>query len=99
VIAWQEVALERRDLMVIKILGTGCPKCKKMEEVARAAAAEAGLEATFEKVTDLTAIMEYPIMATPALVVIDGKVVCSGQVPTEAEVVTWITNALAEADQ
>ena len=75
--------------MVIKILGTGCPKCKKMEEVARAAAAEAGVEAAFEKVTDLTAIMKYPIMATPALV-IDGEVMCSGQVPGKDEVKAWI---------
>jgi small redox-active disulfide protein 2 len=67
--------------MEIKILGTGCPKCKTLEKVTREAVAETGIEATIEKVEDIIKILEYNIMHTPGLV-INGKVVLSGQVPT-----------------
>ncbi|MDD3525133.1 MAG: thioredoxin family protein [Candidatus Cloacimonetes bacterium] len=63
--------------MIVKVLGTGCPKCKKLEENARIAISETGLEATVEKVTDLNRIMDYGVMITPALV-IDEKVVANG---------------------
>ena len=63
--------------MIVKVLGTGCPKCKKLEENARIAISETGLEATVEKVTDLNRIMDYGVMITPALV-IDDKVVANG---------------------
>ncbi len=65
--------------MIIKILGTGCPKCKKLEANALAAVAELGIEASVEKVTDLDKIMDYGVMMTPALV-LDEKVVASGKV-------------------
>lgn len=55
--------------MIVKVLGTGCPKCKKLEENARIAISETGLEATVEKVTDLNRIMDYGVMITPALVI------------------------------
>jgi small redox-active disulfide protein 2 len=71
--------------MEIKILGTGCPKCKTLEKVTREAVAETGIEATIEKVEDIVKIMGYNIMHTPGLV-IDGKVVLSGQVPTVNQV-------------
>ncbi len=71
--------------MIIKILGTGCPKCKKLEETARQAVAELGVEAGIEKVTDLNDIMDYGVMMTPALV-IDEKVVSSGKLLTVAEI-------------
>ena len=67
--------------MEIKILGTGCPKCHTLEKVTREAVAETGITATIEKVDDIVKIMEYSIMHTPGLV-INGKVVLSGQVPT-----------------
>jgi small redox-active disulfide protein 2 len=67
--------------MEIKILGTGCPKCKTLEKVTRDALAESGIEATVEKVEDIVKIMQYNVMHTPGLV-IDGKVVLSGQVPS-----------------
>ena len=57
--------------MIIKILGTGCAKCKKLEENARQAISEAGIDATIEKVTDLDKIMDYGVMMTPALVIDD----------------------------
>jgi small redox-active disulfide protein 2 len=71
--------------MEIKILGTGCPKCKILEKVTRDAVAETGIEATIEKVEDIVKIMGYNIMHTPGLV-IDGKVVLSGQVPTVKQI-------------
>jgi len=63
--------------MIIKILGTGCPKCKKME--ANAIKAAEGLEVEIQKVTDINEIMNYGVMMTPALV-IDEKVVSAGKV-------------------
>ncbi len=71
--------------MKIKILGTGCPKCKSLEKVTREAVAETGIDATVEKVEDIIKIMEYRIMHTPGLV-INEKVVLSGQVPTVSQV-------------
>jgi small redox-active disulfide protein 2 len=71
--------------MEIKILGTGCPKCKTLEKVTRDAVAETGIAATVEKVEDIVKILEYRIMHTPGLV-INGKIVLSGQVPTVKQV-------------
>ena len=65
--------------MVIKVLGTGCPSCKKLEINVRAAISEVDIEASVEKVEDLQKIMEYGVMSTPALV-IDEKVVAKGKV-------------------
>ena len=67
--------------MEIKILGPGCPKCKTLERVTRDAVNETGINATIEKVEDIMKIMEYRVMHTPVLV-INEKVVLSGQVPT-----------------
>jgi small redox-active disulfide protein 2 len=65
--------------MVIKILGTGCPKCKKLEENVKEAVKELGIPAGVEKVTDLNDIMQYNVMMTPGLVV-DGVLKASGKV-------------------
>ena len=67
--------------MNIKILGTGCPSCKRLENNVLLAIKEMNKEAEVEKVTDIKAIMSYQIMATPALV-LDGKVLFSGRVPS-----------------
>ena len=64
----------------LQILGTGCPKCKKLVENAEAAAKALGIEYAIEKVTDIGEIMKFGVMMTPALV-IDGKVVAAGKVP------------------
>jgi len=64
----------------IKILGTGCPKCKKLEEVTRSVAEEMEIEFNLEKITDLDKIMDYGVMMTPALVV-DGEVKVTGKIP------------------
>ena len=76
-------------MKTVKILGTGCPNCKKLEAVAREAAASAGIEADFVKVTDMKAIMAYDLLATPGLV-IDEKLVSSGRIPSQAEVKQWL---------
>jgi small redox-active disulfide protein 2 len=69
----------------IQILGTGCPKCKKLAENAEAAARELGLECEVEKVTDIEAIMAFNVMMTPALAV-DGEVKAVGKVPSKDEI-------------
>jgi small redox-active disulfide protein 2 len=65
----------------IKILGTGCSKCKRLTEATEIAAKELGLNFNLEKVTDLEKIMSYSVMSTPALVV-DGVVKVTGRVPS-----------------
>ena len=70
--------------MKIQILGTGCPKCKKLEENTKQAAMELGIEHTIEKVTDINDIMAFGVMMTPALA-IDGEVKLVGKVPDVEE--------------
>jgi small redox-active disulfide protein 2 len=67
--------------MEVKILGTGCPKCKKLTEVTEQAAKELGIEISIEKVTDLEQILSYSVMSTPALVV-NGVVKVAGRIPS-----------------
>lgn len=78
-------------MLKIKILGSGCANCKKLEAVARDAATTAGLQADFEKITDMNAIMAYDILSTPALVIND-NVVASGRIPTKAEIQQWLAS-------
>ncbi len=80
--------------MEVKVLGTGCPKCKRLEQVAREAAAEVGINATFTKVTSMNDIMAYPIVSTPGLV-INEEVKSSGRLPRKEEVVAWMKEAKA----
>lgn len=77
-------------MRTIKILGTGCAKCRQMENTVRNVVAGLGIDATIEKVEDIEKIMEYNVMVTPVLV-IDEKVTIKGRVPTEAEVKTLLT--------
>jgi len=81
--------------MEVKILGPGCPRCKRLEQLAHEAAEEAGIEeATFVKVSKMSEILAYPIAATPGLV-IDGEVKSSGRIPRKDEIIAWMKEAEA----
>lgn len=75
--------------MKIEILGTGCTKCKALEEATKQAVAQSGKFAQIEKVEDIMKIMEYNVMSTPGLV-IDGKVVSTGKLLSVAEIIELI---------
>ncbi|MDD5697582.1 MAG: thioredoxin family protein [Victivallaceae bacterium] len=75
--------------MKIQILGTGCPKCKKLAENAEAAAKELGLDFELEKITGINEIMRFGVMMTPALAV-DGEVKTVGKVPSVEEIKQWL---------
>lgn len=76
--------------MEIKVLGPGCAKCSTTKKLISEVAKELGVEASVEPVTDLLEITKYDVMSTPG-VVIDGKVVSSGKVPSRDEVKSWIS--------
>lgn len=76
--------------MEIKVLGTGCAKCKSLERTTQQAVTELNLDADVEKVEDIQKIMEYGIMRTPGLV-INGKIVLSGKVPKISELKEILT--------
>lgn len=76
--------------MEIKVLGTGCTKCKKLEQLTRETIAELGIEANVEKVEDIYKIMQYGVMRTPGLV-IDEKVVLTGRLPKSKELKELLT--------
>lgn len=73
----------------IKVLGTGCTKCKSLLQVTEQAVAELNAQATVTKVEDIVEIMGYGVMSTPALVV-DGKVIVSGRVPSLMELKSFL---------
>jgi len=84
-------------MLKIKVLGVGCANCKKMEEVTRQALTYMSLQAEIIKVTDHAEIMNYPILSTPGLV-INEKLVCSGRIPSQTELTTWLADAVMEAE-
>ncbi len=76
-------------MVTVKILGSGCANCRKLEAVARQAATNAGVDAEFIKVTDMKAMLAYDLMSSPGLV-INEKLVSSGRIPSLAEVGQWL---------
>jgi small redox-active disulfide protein 2 len=82
-------------MLNIKILGSGCPNCKKLEALTRQAVEQLSIEAEVTKVTDFADIMAYNVMSTPGLV-INEKVVSTGRIPSTAEITTFLTTALME---
>ncbi|MDD5500602.1 MAG: thioredoxin family protein [Candidatus Omnitrophica bacterium] len=84
--------------MKIKVLGPGCARCHQLEQTTREVVKELGIDAEIDYVKDIKKIMEYPILTTPGLV-IDEKLVCSGRVPSKAEVNTYITSAMANEEK
>ena len=83
-------------MLTIKVLGSGCANCKRVEQIARKVVEEMSVEAEVVKVTDYNDIMAYNILSTPGLV-INEKVVSAGRIPTPAEVTTFVVNALEAA--
>ncbi|WP_300439665.1 thioredoxin family protein [Zoogloea sp.] len=81
-------------MLNIKVLGPGCANCRKLEEIAREAVSQLGVEAAIEKVTATEAILAYDILKTPGLV-INEKLVSSGRIPAVGSVVEWIRDATA----
>lgn len=77
-------------MLNIKVLGPGCANCKRLEAIVRKVVAAQGVPAQIEKVTDYQDIMRWPILATPGLVIND-RVMAAGRIPTEAELVRWLT--------
>jgi small redox-active disulfide protein 2 len=78
------------EIMEIKILGTGCPKCKTLEKVTREVVEQNGIDASITKVEDIMEIMKFGVMTTPALVV-NGKVEIKGRVPSGDEIKQVLT--------
>ena len=76
--------------MEIKVLGPGCAKCEEAERVVAEAVAEAGVDATVEKVKDFKEFAKYGVFSTPA-VVIDGQARCVGKAPSKKDVLEWIS--------
>ena len=83
-------------MLTIKVLGSGCANCKRVEQIVHKVVEEMVLQAEVIKVTEYPEIMKYNIMSTPGLVV-NEKIVSTGRIPTPAEVTTWLTNALETA--
>lgn len=81
-------------MLSIKVLGSGCANCHKVEELAKQAVAQLAIEAQVELVTDMKEIMRYGVMQTPGIV-INEKVVSTGRVPALSQITTLITTALA----
>lgn len=81
-------------MLTIKILGPGCANCRKLDEIARTAVADLGVDAEIVKITDMAAIIDYDVLKTPGLVVND-KLVCFGRIPTPESVKEWIRAAAA----
>jgi small redox-active disulfide protein 2 len=84
------------NMLTIKVLGPGCGNCQRVEAAARNAVASLGADAKIIKVTDYADMMTYNILATPGLVV-NEKLVAAGRIPQEAEIVSWVADALAIA--
>ncbi len=82
-------------MLTIKVLGPGCANCVNLASLAQRAVSNLAIEAKVEKVTDYAEFAKYKILATPGLV-INEKLVSAGRVPNEAEITTFLTNALME---
>ena len=80
-------------MITIKVLGSGCANCKRLEQIANKVIQNLAIEAEIVKVTDFQEIMDLGVLNTPGLVV-NNTVVSSGRIPSESEITTWVTNAL-----
>jgi len=78
------------EMVNIKVLGSGCANCKRLEATARKVVESLAIEAEIVKVTDYAEIMKWPILSTPGLVIND-KLVSAGRIPSEKEITDWLT--------
>jgi small redox-active disulfide protein 2 len=78
------------EMVNIKVLGSGCANCKRLEATARKVVETLAIEAEIVKVTDYAEIMKWPILSTPGLVIND-KLVSAGRIPSEQEITNWLT--------
>lgn len=83
-------------MLTIKVLGSGCANCKRVDQIARKVLANLGIEAEIIKVTNYEEIIAYNVLSTPGLV-INEKLVASGRIPNEAEITAFVTSALEVA--
>lgn len=83
-------------MLNIKILGAGCPNCKRLEQETKKAVENLAIDAEIEKVTDYQRIMTYDVFSTPGLV-INEKVVSTGKIPSQAELISFLASALEES--
>ena len=83
-------------MLTIKVLGSGCANCKKLEAITHQVVDQMGAQVEIIKVTEYPDIMAYNVMSTPGLV-INEKVVSTGRIPSAAEITTWLANALEKA--
>ena len=84
-------------MLNIKVLGSGCANCNRLEKMVRNAVDQLGIEAQVEKITDPTKYLDYNVMSTPGLV-INGKTFSSGRVPSLAEITSFVTTAEMESN-
>jgi small redox-active disulfide protein 2 len=84
--------------MKIKVLGPGCSKCHQLEQVVRDVVKDLAIDVSVEEVKDMKKIMTYPILMTPGLV-INEELVCSGKVPSKAEVTQMVINGLEKEER
>jgi small redox-active disulfide protein 2 len=82
-------------MLNIKVVGPGCSNCQKLEDLCKDVVKELAIEADIEKVTDIKKFAELGVMMTPGLI-INGKAVLSGKLPSKATLVHWLMNELAE---
>ena len=82
-------------MLTIKVLGSGCANCNRLEQETKKAAKNLAIEAEVIKVTDYQQILAYDVLSTPGLV-INEKVVSAGRIPAQSEIITFLANALEE---
>jgi len=82
-------------LVNIKVLGSGCPNCQRLEATVRRVAQAQGIEAQIDKVSDFAEMMKYAILATPGLV-INEKLVAAGRIPSDKDITGWLAQAAGQ---